>query len=567
MTPSTRAPEGSLRASAIATAAYLGLAIAMSWPLVTVMTTSVAGDFGDPLLVIWIMTSVSRGLTRVLGGHWSAFADMWNANIFYPEPNTLAYSEHFAGQTLLSLPVWWTTGNPILIYNVAVLASFVLTGLGTFLLTRALTGGFLAPLAAGAFASFNTYRLGLELSHLHVLTIQWFPLALVAVHRYLERGTWRWLAALIGSVVLMNLSSGYFMLYAAPLIALFGLFDMAIQKRLRDIERWLGFAVAVPATALLTSPFILPYLDMQRRTGFLRPMQDVIAHSARFEQYAAFVLPWAQVPLALAIIAIAAAVVRRGVVPRSYVAAIGAVLASAFVLSLGPFIQPWGIPGPYLVLYKYVPGFTGLRVVNRYGALVLIVLPVLAGFGAATVVRWRRIGPAIVGVALAIFLWQVWPPRFVIDAPLPSADLEPTPSYLTPAPVLPGIYREVESLPSDAVLLELPFGDYWYDLRYMFFSTMHGRRLMNGYSGVFPPSYLARQRVLAKPLLDPEGSARALTGATHIIVHRGAWRDDTGTKIASWLESIGAHVVSGSGDALLYQVATTERLAHGDTGR
>jgi hypothetical protein len=545
--------------SLIAAALYVALTLALTWPLPLALGRSVAGDFGDPLLVMWAMAQVSAGLTRVLTGDLAAFAAMWDANIFYPVPRTLAYSEHFAGQALLTLPVWWATGNPILIYNLATLGSFVMTALATFWLTRAFTGGFVAPFAAGVFAAFNVYRLEIEISHLHVLTIQWFPLALLAMHRYIERGTWGWLAGLIVFLVLMNLSSGYYMLYAAPLVALFAVLDMAVHERLRDPGRWLGLAVAAPAVVLLTSPFILPYLEMQRQTGFERPLADVIAYSARLEQYAQYVLPWAQVPVALTLLAVVVAVRRRGPVSRPSTLIVTALLAIAFLLSLGPFIQPWGVRGPYWLLYTYVPGFTGLRVVNRYGALVLVLLAVGAGFGAAWIASRRRVGAPIVWAAVLLFAWQIWPARFPIDVPLPSPELAPAPDYLRPSAELPEIYGAVQRLPSDAVLLELPFGDYWYDLRYMFFSALHGRRIANGYSGFFPPSYLARQRVLRQLLLDPEAAAAALAGVTHVTVHRRAWTDDTGTKIAGWLESLGGHVVAGSSDALLFEMGGTER--------
>ena len=208
-----------------------------------------------------------------------------------------------------------------------------------------------------------------------------------------------------------------------------------------------------------------------------------------------------------------------------------------------------------------MPGFTGLRVVNRYGALALILMAVAGGFGAAWIASRRRVGTALVSAAVLGFLWQVWPARFLIDIPLPSPDLAAAPDYLQPSPDLPEIYVAVQTLPSDAVLLELPFGDYWYNLRYMFFSATHGRRIVNGYSGFFPPGYLARQRVLKQPLLDPERAASALSGATHVILHRRAWKDDTGTRIASWLESLGGRVVGGSSDALIFEMARAERHA------
>ena len=116
-------------------------------------------------------------------------------------------------------------------------------------------------------------------------------------------------------------------------------------------------------------------------------------------------------------------------------------------------------------------------------------------------------------------------------------------------------------MPPGAILAEFPFGDPWYDLRYMYFSVRHRRRLLNGYSGIFPPSYLARQRVLGRPTLDPEPAAQAVAAATHVIVHRPAWSDNTGALIGAWLETLGARVILEADGAVLYEMRMWEDLA------
>ena len=63
-------------------------------------------------------------------------ANFWNANIFHPEPLTLAYSEHLFAQAVQILPVYALTGNIILCYNLLFLSTFVLSGLGMFLFVR-----------------------------------------------------------------------------------------------------------------------------------------------------------------------------------------------------------------------------------------------------------------------------------------------------------------------------------------------------------------------------------------------------------------------------------------------
>jgi len=125
------------RDAAAATAAYAALTIALTWPLGAGLARDVPSDFGDPLLNAWILAWDATHLGR----GW------WNANIFHPHPLALAYSEHLLPQAIQILPVYALTKNPILCYNLLFLSTFVLSGLGMFLLAREL-----APIARCAGA-------------------------------------------------------------------------------------------------------------------------------------------------------------------------------------------------------------------------------------------------------------------------------------------------------------------------------------------------------------------------------------------------------------------------------
>lgn len=545
-----------------AVALYSVLTLAATWPLTTALGRRIIGDLGDPLFVTWVMTWVMSHLARAVRGDLTALDELWQANIFYPERHTLAFSEHFIGPSLQMLPLWSLTGNSLLTYNVAVLSTFLLTALGTYLLTRSLTRGIAAPLLAGTIAAFNPYRLELEISHLHVLSIQWLPLALVSLRRYIGSGSAGWLTAAAACVVALNLSSVYFMLFCVPFLVLFVLADLRAQGRLLDPGRWAGLGLAAVCVALVSVPVALQYTIVQRDLGMQRSLAEVRAYSASLGQYAQFFLPWSGVPLLFATLALVSAFLSKPPASRVLIFVMLGCVGLAFVLSLGP-ILPWGMRGPYYWLYAYAPGFNGLRAVGRYGALFLIFIAVSAGIGAAWISRVRLLGPLVVSAATALFLWQVWPAATPLNAPLPSAGLRSPPAYLDPAPTLPRIYQAVQGLDPDAVLAEFPFGDPWYDIRYMFFSATHQRRLMNGYSGVFPASYVRRQRVLAHPLEARGAALEALAGATHVIVHRAAWSDDTGARIVGWFESEGAAPVYDSGEAALLALDALERNAQG----
>src|SRR5262249_59742573 len=75
-----------------------------------------------------------------------------------------------------------------------------------------------------------------------------------------------------------------------------------------------------------------------------------------------------------------------------------AILLVAVLLSLGPspqiFGHALGVPGPYALLLRIVPGFDGLRVPARFAVVAQLALAVLGGFGAAWLVG-RRPGPAV----------------------------------------------------------------------------------------------------------------------------------------------------------------------------
>src|SRR5262245_62008325 len=63
---------------------------------------------------------------------------IFDANIFYPNHDTLAYSENLIGSAFFAAPVLWLTGNYVLATNMVSLLACVLCGLGAYVLGRRL---------------------------------------------------------------------------------------------------------------------------------------------------------------------------------------------------------------------------------------------------------------------------------------------------------------------------------------------------------------------------------------------------------------------------------------------
>jgi hypothetical protein len=271
-------------AAVTATALYFAAALAMTWPLAAGLSHDIPWDLGDPVLNCWILQWGADHWLRFLGGDAGAFRGYFNANIFYPEPLALAYSEHLTAQVLQVLPVYALTGNIVLSYNLLFLSTFVLSGLGMFLFVREVTGSARAACVAGLVYAFVPYRIG-QFSHLQVLSSQWMPFALYGFRRYfVTRRAWP-LAGAAAALVLQNWSCGYFLLYFAPFAAAYVLYEIADRGLWRDVRVWASLGAAAALVAGATVPLLLPYLEL-RRLGFeARPIDEVIRYSADVYSY------------------------------------------------------------------------------------------------------------------------------------------------------------------------------------------------------------------------------------------------------------------------------------------
>jgi hypothetical protein len=106
----------------------------------------------------------------------------------------------------------------------------------------------------------------------------------------------------------------------------------------------------------------------------------------------------------------------------------------------------------------------------------------------------------------------------------------------------PLAYRHLLAMPPATVVLELPFGDAAWDLRYVYYAGLHGKRIVNGYSGYFPDGYRARAARLSAMWSDRNAAWTAITGsgATHVLVHERAFRAPEGVAVSAWLDAMGA---------------------------
>jgi hypothetical protein len=268
-----------VRDATAVTLVYGLVALIFTWPLVLRLNEVVPSDLGDPLFNAWVLAWDASRILRALAGHPSALAGYWQANIFYPHPYTLAYSDHQTAQALQILPVYALTRSPILSYNVAFLLTYVLSGLGMYLLIRELTGSRPAAFVAGLAFAFAPFRAG-SIPHAQVLSSEWMPFAFFGFTRYFRTRTLPALGGAALAWVLQNLSCGYYLFFFSLVVPLYVAWELT-RHRLWTSARVLSEVAAATAGAMIaTVPFLLPYLEL-RSIGFqARPLWEVEMYSA-----------------------------------------------------------------------------------------------------------------------------------------------------------------------------------------------------------------------------------------------------------------------------------------------
>ncbi len=555
---SARRPAGARCALALATLAYLLLALWTTWPLARHSTDHLWGidpqrwpavarlGMADHFLNLWILSWGCHALTS----HPLGFFD---ANIFHPLPHALATGELMLGVLPVYAPVYAATRNPILAANVMIVLSFVLGGTGMYLLVLDLTGRRAAAFAAGAIFAFAPWRFA-WLVHLQLVGVHLFPFIVFWLRRALETGSRSAVVAFAVALVLQALTSYYLAymcaLLCAGVVIWLGRCGAAVKRVAVVVMAGLAGAAALAALSIpylhLAAQGVLPSGANAHDTARLQLASAQLADFVRWDspQYAGLV------PMVLAVLGLA-----------PYGGAIRAqlflvyVLGAGVVVGLGPTLGGWTLP--YQWLADSVPGFSTLRVPERFLVLATLGLAGLAGIGAARIQGWlehmagdhRHRLVARVGTVVLLVL-------VCLDWLVPRSDLvlRPVPRLGDAAPV----YRFLADHGEGGAVLELPAGGVGFagaelQARAEYFSIIHWLPLLGGYNGYQPP-LVELYRDLARHLPDPD-ALHALVNvvdATWIVVHTARLSPRAG---AAWAElPPGLELVRRFGSDLLFRV-------------
>jgi hypothetical protein len=506
----------------------------MTYPQVLSLTTTVA-DHDDPLLSIWRLGWVAHQLPRDV-------LHLFDGNIFHPERRTLAFTDAMLLPAIAAAPLHWLGIPNILIYNLVLLSGFVFSGAGMYLLVRTLTGHAAAAWLAGIIFAFVPYRFA-HYEHLELQLAFWMPLGLWAMHHTLQTGRWKdglLTGALTAGQALSSLYYGVFFGLYLSVVAGVLLMAQPSGRRSRPARSLIAGAMLAAAVTL---PYTIPYFANRSVVGE-RPAWEVLRYSALPEDYLAtpeqnlmygwtarqFGAPERYLFPGLLAVGLAAFALYPPIRHSVLAYALGLLFAFNASLGLNGHFYAWA--------YEHFPGFQGLRAPARFGILVALSLAVLAGYGSARVltsvrVEWRRVAAATMGVLLLLeysttvrlFAVPSQPSSVVIELPLPRAD--------------------------NLSVIQ--------DGLYMYFSTTHWQRLVNGYSGFYPPSFLRLLEAMRGFPDDASFDALRERQVDYIIVHGRYYTVEQYAALVTALELRGdvvgvARFPAGGGESRVYRL-------------
>ena len=501
----------------------------MTWPISIDPARRLTPPSPDMELYMWTLGWDAHAFVR------QPFS-IFDANIYYPERRTLAYSENLIGSALLAAPIVWTTGNLVLALNFVALSSCLLCAVGAYLLARRAGIGEPGSFISGVVFAFCPMRF-LRLYQIHLATVQWIPFGLNFLIAYLDGARRRDLLLALGFLVLQALASGHGAVFMGVAYLVVLAYRFACGEPVTLARRARDFGFAGLAILALAAAVFVPYLRVQRSMGLRRALEDwavnwpsFIASPTTFHAWMlkrlsldhltaaaqAFLFP-GYLPIVLALLAIGW---RRGSLSRRNVWLFALIGAAAAIFSIGPPLSVWP-------LVYWLPGLNLIRVPSRFTLLLALALAVLAGMGYEVIARGRRWPAAVLAVLMLAEFSLPWETTaYAIE--IPAADrwlaTRPRPFAIAEVP----IPRPSDEGPSERR-----------ETRLMLYSTAHWQKTVHGYSGF---RSAAQERLFYELAAFPDETSVASlerVGVTYVVVHTDSYPPERRADVIARIDSFG----------------------------
>ena len=347
-------------------------------------------DWYDYPYLVWI---INTNLDKFISLN---FSELFNTNILYPNTNSLLLTDTLFTQTFLGLPIRVFTANPILIFNIVFLTTYILNYIASFLLwgkifkkdSLAFLGSLLTVFspffhAEGGHFQLQSYWPGL--------------LSLYFLFKVTKTGSYKYLVASGVFLAFQFLASVYLAVFLIVAIALFFLAEAIIKRRyLLSLKKLI---LVLASFVVLASPVIAGYLKVEKQYQVQRNYGEYVFYSAHLSDYifsrgiksvihtSQFINRWNSfnhhaiggvalfTGFFLTIFGVFGIFISRKK-PKAYDLFFFLLIFLGILFSFGPRANFNGvyaeIPLPYHFLLKYVPLFDVIRAPSRWMFLVYL---------------------------------------------------------------------------------------------------------------------------------------------------------------------------------------------------
>ena len=471
-------------------------------------------DWRDYALLVWILGGIKN---NVLQGNIQTFFD---GNIYFPSNFTLLFSDSFYPQFLAFLPAFIVSGSHIFAFNTVFFLTLALNTLGASSLWKSLQIKqplllFFATLVTSLSPFFFS-----ELSHFQMISFWPLLFALSFLFKLKEKTTGKNIVLIILFTSIQFYASVYLFTYLITLIGVFFAIEFFFAEKKERLTTLITVSKIVLGIGVAVVPFYVLYYFIQHTYQADRQYFEYVLYAAHFTDYF-FPNSWSTLSKFTPIAAFSSLnkhfVGEPALFPGFVLSSLGLygliktfnrrnktyiffvlLLCIGFVFSLGPKLNINGtfidFPLPYALPLKLVPFYWPLRATKRWSFLLYTSLAYFSVFGLKAILKEspKKFFVVIV-LAIGVYALEMLPLQYRSEYQ----------NYY------PNIYTIIENecRENPKVLLEYPMEENHaeanvatnlsYKTTFMVSSLTHGCNLINGYSGLVPPTSTAFQNNLS----------------------------------------------------------------------
>lgn len=468
---------------------YTLITLFMTYPVAFKINKGFAGvpGYGDSFDFLWIFWWVKHSITELKVNPY--FTDY----LYYPKGLDLSTQTLTFFNSLIAIFLQYFF-SLITCYNILFLFSFIMSGIGAYLLIYYLTKDKISSFICGVIFSFCPYHFAHGLAHLNILSIEWLPFYILFLIKTFKENK-KLNGVFLGIFLTLNsLCDWYYTVYLLIFTFFYLIYTIIFERNLIKNGLILRFLVASLTFTFLIFPFVYPLLKnvLLGKSYIIRKGYDTFSADLFGYITPSILHPiWGKffgniinkfsgninesivyigiIPLILFIYSLFLSTLRNKT--RFWIIS----AFSFLILSFGPTLHILGkstsIKLPFL-LFENIPFLNLARVASRFSILVMISLVVISGYALNEIFsNFKKIKRKFITSIIITLLVII----DFLSIPFPMIFYQPH-----------KVYETLKNDSNDFKILELPFDPQLFNSIYLYHQTIHNKKMLTGFTGRVP---------------------------------------------------------------------------------